>query len=158
MSIIGLVILLLVVGLALLAIEIFVIPGFGVIGILGIGCVVSGGGLAWVRLGARYGLLAALAGILVAAAMFWLFPRTSMGRKLVLNEAQRGMRAADPGLSKLVGKEGLAFTPLRPSGMARIEERTVDVVTDGVYIEAGKRIRVVEVAGARVQVEEIKSN
>ena len=56
---------------------------------------------------------------------------------------------------ELVGKTGTAITALRPSGSANIDGERIDVTTSGEYIEAGKRIRVAEVRGSRVEVREI---
>ena len=56
-------------------------------------------------------------------------------------------------LSTLVNGEGVALTPLRPSGTARIAGRRVDVVTEGDMIESGARVRVIKVEGARVIVK-----
>jgi membrane-bound serine protease (ClpP class) len=71
---------------------------------------------------------------------------------MVLETSHQG-EAADPSLKGLLGFEGLTLTPLRPSGSARIDQRQVDVISDGQFIEAGQRIRVVQVEGARVVVE-----
>lgn len=146
---------LLVLGFVLLAIELLVIPGFGVIGILGIVSVMAAGGFAYGKLGTTYGVLAFGGGIGVTILMFWLLPRTAAGKAMVLSENQAGMRAADARLAELAGKEGRALTPLRPAGTAEIADRTVDVVTDGVYVEAGARVRVAKVEGVRVVVEPV---
>jgi membrane-bound serine protease (ClpP class) len=153
MSIALLVVLLLVVGLALLAIEILVIPGFGAVGLLGIAAILGGCALAWFKLGPVYGVAAILAGIVAAGLMFWRFPRSRVGRAMVLRETQRGARAGDARLAELVGREGRTLTPLRPAGAAEIGDATIDVVTDGVYVDAGAPVRVVKVEGARVVVE-----
>jgi membrane-bound serine protease (ClpP class) len=152
MSIALLVVLLMVVGLVLLSLEILVIPGFGVVGVLGCVSILGACGVAWIELGAGYGLLALAGGVGASGLLFWIFPKSRAGRAIVLAETQRG-RAAKADLAELVGGEGKALTPLRPSGSAEIGDRTVDVVSDGVYVEAGARVRVVKVEGARVIVE-----
>ena len=55
----------------------------------------------------------------------------------------------------LVGKEGVAFTPLRPSGTGVIDGRRVNVAADGEYIEKDSPIKVVEVEGNRVVVRKV---
>ena len=52
----------------------------------------------------------------------------------------------------LVGKEGVAFTPLRPSGTGLIDGRRVNVAADGEFIDKESPIKVVEVEGNRVVV------
>ena len=149
-------IVLLLVGFILLAAEIFVIPGFGVVGILGGAALVAATVVAWWKLGQLYGGLAVGAGVLVSGFMFWLLPRTSAGKALVLEERQAA-RAADETLAALVGRVGAALTPLRPAGTIDVDGRPVDVVTDGIYVEAGARVRVARVEGARVVVEPTES-
>ncbi|WP_437670091.1 NfeD family protein [Sorangium sp. So ce131] len=151
-----LVILLLMAGLVLLAIEVFVIPGVGLVGLLGGAAVLGAVALAWATLGVGYGLLALAAGACATGLLFWAFPRTRVGRKMVL-EAQTSGRGPDPRLAALVGREGKALTPLRPAGTVEIEDRAVDVVTDGLYVEAGTPVRVAAVEGNRVVVEPRKT-
>jgi membrane-bound serine protease (ClpP class) len=55
-------------------------------------------------------------------------------------------------LEALVGKEGVAVTPLRPSGTATIEGERINVVTEGGFVERNSKIVVVEVEGNRVVV------
>lgn len=153
MSIALLVVLLMVVGVVLLALEIFVIPGFGIVGLLGCASILAAGVVAWMGLAPGYGLLAAVAGAAAAGVMLWSFPRTRAGRAMVLHETQRSGRGPDARLASLAGMEGRALTPLRPSGTAEIGDRTVDVVTDGVYVDAGVPVRVAKVEGTRVVVE-----
>ena len=150
----ALVVLLAVVGFVLLVLEILIIPGFGVPGILGIGAILGAGVLAWIKLGAVYGLLALGLGLVCALALFWIFPKTSAGRAMILSDAQNGS-AADPSLAALVGREGRTLTPLHPAGTAEIADKPVDVVTDGLYVEAGTWVRVVLVEGVRVVVEPV---
>jgi membrane-bound serine protease (ClpP class) len=52
----------------------------------------------------------------------------------------------------LLGKQGMTHTTLRPSGIAMIEGRRVDVVTEGVVLDAGVPVEVVKVEGNRVVV------
>ena len=155
MTIAALVIVLLLVGFILVAAEIFVIPGFGVVGILGGAAIVAATVVAWWKLGQVYGGLSIAAGIVVTAFMFWLFPRTAAGRALVLEGQQVG-GAADASLVALVGRVGTALTPLRPAGTVDVDGRPVDVVTDGTYVESGTRVRVARVEGARVIVDAVE--
>ena len=147
------VILLLVLGVALLAAEILVIPGFGLIGLLGIASTVGAGVVAFSQLGTGWGVVALGGGLAVSGLMGWLLPRTAAGKQHVLKESQRGIRAGDATLLGLIGVEGEVVTPLRPAGSARVDGRVIDVVADGIYVEAGARVRVAKVEGSRVVVE-----
>jgi membrane-bound serine protease (ClpP class) len=52
----------------------------------------------------------------------------------------------------LIGLEGVAITSLRPSGTVLIEERRIDVVSVGDFIEKGAQVKVVDTSGSRVMV------
>lgn len=145
---------LLLMGLVLLALEVFAIPGFGVVGLLGILALIGAVALAYWKLGALEAGAAFALGLLGAGGLFWYFPRSRAAKALVLEEAQRGI-AADPALAALLGQIGTALTPLRPAGMAQLADRAVDVVTDGGYVEPGTRIQVKLVEGSRVVVEPV---
>ena len=155
---VAVVVLLLVMGVALLAAEILVIPGFGVVGVLGLASTVGAGVVAFTQLGTGWGALALGGGFAASGLMAWLLPRTAAGKQLVLAQDQRGVRVGDASLAQLAGLVGEAITPLRPSGSVRVAGRVVDVVTDGIYVEAGARVRVAKIEGSRVVVEPHPSN
>ncbi|MFH0899747.1 MAG: NfeD family protein [Pseudomonadota bacterium] len=155
MSWTALVVLLMVLGFFFLLVELAVIPGFGVMGVLGIAALVGATAVAWLKLGALHALAAFLAGGAAFVLLVWLFPKSRLGQASVLKEQQLGFRAGDPHLEGLVGKEGRTLTPLRPAGTAEIEGMTVDVVADGVYVESNTAVRVVTVEGGRVVVETV---
>jgi membrane-bound serine protease (ClpP class) len=65
--------------------------------------------------------------------------------------------SVDRRIADLVGHEGITSTPLRPSGMATIDGRKVDVVTLGDYIDKDVPVRVVDNSGNRVVVRQADS-
>jgi len=150
-------ILLIAVGLILLLIEIFLLPGFGAAGIPGIILMVAGVGFVSLRYGLTTGLV--YAGITVAITIpiciiaLWLVPRTRIGRTMILGtseSSQEGYRSSSSELEKLVGKSGTALTPLRPTGAAMIDGERADVITTGDFIEKGAEIEVIRVEGNKV--------
>ena len=145
---------LMVLGLMLIAIEILVIPGFGLIGVLGGVAMLAACYLAFAYAGPAHGALSLAGGVVTSAAMFWLLPKTKAGQKMVLR-ATIERAAPDPTLRALVEHEGVTLSALRPSGAAKIDGRQIDVVSDGEFVDAGTRVRVVRVEGARVIVEPI---
>jgi len=162
-------ILMFVIGVILLIIEIFVIPGFGIFGILGIILMVSSLFLglisdfemidwslisvAIIQLGLTF-----LFTFIVIFLLLKFLPRTDMWGKLILQEqvAAKSGYAAKPDFQHLIGVEGVAFTDLRPSGTALINGNRIDVVTEGDFIKNGSRIVVKSVEGSKVVVEIIK--
>lgn len=162
-----------VVGIALIALEIFVIPGFGVAGISGIVLVVFSLGVALIgNIGLSFppieffrGAISTLAAtmVLFVVLLFSLgryLPRSHAFSQLVLVpdlSSSTGHTSADT-RDELVGKNGVALTPLRPAGTAEIDGDRVDVVTSGEYISAGTAIVVSASRGSRVLVREARSS
>ncbi len=147
---------LMVLGLVLIAIEVLVIPGFGVIGLLGGAFCIGAGWVAYEHVSPGWSAATVLAGAVAGGMMFWLLPKTKAGKAMVLHTATTG-KAARPELGLLEGREGVVVSDLRPSGAVEIDARPVDVVTDGQYVEKGTRVRVVRVEGTRVVVEPLSS-
>lgn len=169
-------IILFVLGVLLVILELFV-PSFGLLSVGAIICfAASVYGVYDPRRPAAAIAMAILAPV-VALSVLYLglkyVPRTSWGRGLVLRppEDQEVQAAptvsetaylpptgatAEAQLAPLVGKEGIAHTELRPAGVAIIDGRRVDVVSDGTFIPQGARVRVVAVQGNRVVVRRVQ--
>lgn len=148
---------LLVMGFVLLFLEVFVIPGVNVFGVLGFASLLTGIVYAYVRLGAGPALALGAWTALASAVLVWLVLRNRAWSRLVLhrgNTRQEGYSATPADLAELAGQTGEALTPLRPSGRARFGERIVDVVTEGNFIPRGTPVAVLEVVGSRVVVQE----
>jgi membrane-bound ClpP family serine protease len=131
-------------GLFLLGAEIF-LPG-GIIGVIGALALVAAIVVGFLAFGAQGGLLSGIVIVLLSgvAMILWakFFPRTGVGRSLTLSQDGKLFKAGPADLKQLVGKEGVALTILRPSGMARIDNQRVDVVADGSYIAEGRTVKV----------------
>ena len=67
--------------------------------------------------------------------------------------AGSGERVLDTAKNPVIGSRGVAVTDLRPSGIARIDGRRIDVVTPGGYVESGSVVLVVGIEGNQVLVE-----
>ena len=157
-------ILLVALGLALLAIEIFLTPGFGVMGIVGVVALLAGLTLSLFGAGATMQLVLYAAGRVVLAltvavaasvVLLRLLPRLPYARRIVLETALAapgGYASAPQSDFRWIGKRGVAASPLRPAGIADLEGERVDVVSDGQYIEPGMPIEVVRVDGNRIVV------
>ena len=159
-------ILVFVIGLMLIAVELFVLPGFGVAGIGGI--VLVTGGLIMALLDntnfdfrgvseERWGeaVLTVLAGLVLGfVAMIWLshkIGRRGIFRRVAL-VADLEEAVSSPDLSALVGQEGIAVTVLRPSGKVRIGTEWYDGVSEAGFIEKGSRVKVLRFENAQLYV------
>ena len=90
---------------------------------------------------------------------FKIFPKTAIGRHMILGSPS-GRSDDEPVRvrgSDLVGVEGTARSRLRPSGVADIAGRRVDVLTRGEMIEPGTRVKVLEARGNRIVVRAVES-
>ena len=145
-------------GFACVAVEVFVIPGFGFIGILGAILLIGDIVYTWITFGPLAGLVVLAASLGCSVASVWIMMNTRVGRRFRLEWNLKGSASAvSVGREALVGREGVAMTTLRPSGAALIDDERVDVTSDGEYIEKGTRIRVIEAEGPRIVVEKIHS-
>jgi len=168
-------VILFLVGVGLLAVEIFVIPGFGVAGISGIVLIVASLVLSflpgdivpdapttvfpWDRMWeALTVVLLALVGSIAGIAILAKYlPRAPMFNALVTeppapDSVTASVTAAGKPLDSYVGKAGVAATDLRPSGKVDIESDVIDAVAEGEFISKGTGVRVTEVSGNRAVV------
>ncbi len=160
--------LLAVVGVALLALEAFVIPGFGLAGILGILAIATGLVLSMVGAGATAEfmmmaagrvVLALLLAVVASLVLLRFLPRLPFGRRLILRtelNADRGYASAPQSDAHLLGKRGRTTSALRPAGIAEFEDHRVDVVSEGELIDTGQVIEVIRVDGNRIVVRKVE--
>lgn len=160
-------ILVFVIGLILIAFELFVIPGFGVAGIAGTLLIIIGLTLALLNnihfnfdhiSGIEIGrsVLIVLIGLTVGfGGMLWLSSR--IGSKGLLRQvalhADLEEATSSPVLSALIGKEGITATVLRPSGKVIIDGHYYDGVSESGFIDKGARVTVTRFENAQVYVE-----
>jgi membrane-bound serine protease (ClpP class) len=152
------------IGVALLAVELIFLPGFGIAGIAGIVAILAGLIMSMLGEGNAPQMILLTTGrvalaLVIAVALLFVFmrslPKFSLGRRLVLDTeltTEQGFASAPESDSRWLGKVGKAATPLHPAGIADIDEQRVDVVSEGELIDAGELIKVVRVDGNRVVV------
>lgn len=164
-------------GAGCLAIELFIVPGFGVFGVSGIVMILASIVMAsqtfgnwepnadWYQLGRSLGLfVTAVATVGILGLLLGRFlPHVPLLEGALLTPPQPHddeVKLRLPGdvdesrasAYALLGKSGTTVTFLRPAGKARIEGRLVDVVSEGPFIPEGAEVDVVEVSGNRVVV------
>jgi len=178
-------ILLLFAGIVLLLIEIFVLPGFGIAGILGIIGILLGlfgmlirnapNELPWPETPTDWqslssGVLSLAIGftgfVVLAYLLSRYLPKLGFMRGLVLapNAAMAGgeprvsMTAPpqDLGSPLRPGATGTVIAKLRPAGKARFGAALVDVVATGEFLDIGTRVEIIAINGSRVVVKEAK--
>ena len=151
-------------GVALLLVELFVIPGFGVAGITGI--VLMVGSVFFVFQNA-YKLETAVFALsfsiilafVLGMGLLYILPKTRTWNHFVLQTAMdsgAGFHSAPrEDFQGYVGKTGVALTPLRPAGTVRIDDKRLDVVTVGDFVLRDTPVKIVDVEGSKIFVEAI---
>ena len=160
------------VGVALLAVEILFIPGFGIAGIPGIILIFIGAILSFqdftiprtpydvdLFIMNIFTVMCSLIGSGIAIFLLFKFmPGIPLFNRLVLTTsetAQGGfvIPSQPAGGSDLTGAKGIALTALHPTGKIEVNNNTLDVVTDGEFIEKGQTVEIIEVRGNRIVVK-----
>ena len=144
-------------GVLLIIVEIL-LPTVGLLAGLGVAAMLYSIVLA---LGGDIGALAALGIALVISIVLFLLivshlPSSKLWNKIVLQKSARTEEGYVSAMEEkgLIGKTGEVLTELRPAGTVRIDGRPVDVISEGAFIQKGKRIVVLSVNGSRVVVRE----
>lgn len=156
-------------GIGLVLVEVFLVPGIGVAGVLGVACVLVG--LVGSFLGAPLdtpqgrsdlatGIGTVAGGLIVAIGAAWVLlrvvPQSRVVRGITLQATAGGAPVAeaprDPALPAR-GARGRALTPLRPSGKAEFAGQIHDVQAVGAMVEAGAEVTVVRASGYSIEVE-----
>lgn len=154
-------------GLALILLEVLVIPGFGIAGLGGIGLMIYGlyllllpdipvgeEVLGQAMDGFLIGLVGAVIGVVLLAK---LMIKTKFWEQLTAPDTQKKEDGYSNtlGWESLQGETGIADTDLHPSGWVRVKDQRIFVVSEGEFIEEGKEIKILSVDGNRVLVREL---
>jgi membrane-bound serine protease (ClpP class) len=168
-------ILVFILGLILLGLEIFVIPGTFVAGFLGVALVLVALVMAMVdiypgvplpsvaiskeslRQSLQNLLFAMIGSMVIAAILFRLLPHTPLYGALVSQSAsgEGSVRELDQKHAALQGQVGTTISPLRPGGKAQFGESIVDVMSQGEMIASGRKVRVIGRRGTEALVEAV---
>ena len=146
-------------GILLMIMEVF-LPG-GIVGAIGFISIVTG--LIMAAYDTQQGLASlGIAALITAIVTFLLIKKYGLKKlfnKFILGDVQRNEAGyvAPKDQRDLLEKTGVALTPLRPAGVVRIDGMRIDAVSVGAFIAAGTSVRVVQVEGTRVVVQEIES-
>jgi membrane-bound serine protease (ClpP class) len=156
-------------GVILLALELLVVPGFGIVGILGIIAIVAslvlsstgpGATTAFIVQAATRVVMSVLVAMLASFVLLRLLPRLPFGRRLILERglaSAEGYASAPESDARLLGRRGRTASALRPAGIAEIDGQRVDVVSEGELLDAGQPIEVIRVDGNRIVVRQISN-
>lgn len=146
---------LIIIGQALLFIELAIIPGLGVAGVLGLGAIAGSCYLSFANISTTAGIMIILINIILATIVVMLTLRKKTWKRFSLDtniDAKIDTPIKEKGVS--VGDTGTAITRLAPSGTAAINGNTLEVTTRGTLIDPQKSIEVTEISNNKVYVKE----
>lgn len=150
-----------IVGLVFIILEAFVIPGFGATGVIGMTAILSS--IFLIAPSVSSGIITI--GVALAAAVMLVVismknkKTRNIWKKLILKDrtdAENGYTSPNMDNSSYLGKEGVAISPLRPAGAIDIDGNRVDVVTEGDFLAAGTKVKVIGLDGTRIIVRLVK--
>jgi len=160
------------IGILLIAVEILFIPGFGIAGIPGIILILIGAILSFqdftiprtpydvdLLIMNIFTVMCSIIGSGIAIfLMFKFMPGMPFFNRLVLTTSETTQSgfvipSQPAGGSDLTGAKGMALTALHPTGKIEVNNNTLDVVTDGEFIEKGQTVEIIEIRGNRIVVK-----
>ena len=150
------IVVLFIAGIILILAEVFVIPGFGIAGISGITAVLASLFFIFPNTTIAINVLLAvvLFTLVIAFIMFKKFGSSRFWRRISLESNSKDYYSSTSKKDYL-NREGKTLSKLRPAGTIKIDEDRVDAVSEGAFIEKGKRVKVISVSGSRIVVREI---
>jgi len=162
-------ILIFIVGIGLLLLEAFVIPGFGIAGIAGILCILASFVLSLVGHIGRIDFpeilnaitlvgISVIFGFVLVLPVLKFLPKSKTFQKLILDteeKTQEGFRSSPVEYEQYLGETGTALSTLRPAGIGIFGNKRLDIVADGEFIEKDSQVKVVKVEGYKILVRKI---
>lgn len=152
-------ILILALAIILLILEMF-IPSAGLLTFLSVTALIASVVMVFVYQGLQWGTayLVSLSFLLPAVAAFLIkwWPKTPIGRRilnlppLAQDSSEPADREATSSQAELIGQVGRARTKMLPSGVVQVAGRTFDAVSEGVPIDRGEQVEVIQVRGNRI--------
>ncbi len=146
-------------GIALLTVEVF-LPGFGLPGISGIILCAVSIGITWANFGGLAALGMTIIVLAVVAIAVSIALRSAANGRLsrsgiILKDtenAEAGYTSSED-LMVFLGREGVATTVLRPTGIAEFDGVRLNVMTEGEYMDANTKVIIAAVDGSKISVK-----
>lgn len=146
---------LILLGIALLVVEIIFVPGTTVVGVVGFVLLLAGVVLSFRYHGSAIGWTTACGSAAGTAVILYFCFKSDVWSRFA-SKATIDSRVNEGELNDLrVGTEGIAVSALRPIGKAELNGKIYEVKTFGSYLETGKKIRVMEILSNQIVVEQI---
>jgi membrane-bound ClpP family serine protease len=140
-------------GLLLVIVEVIFIPGTTVVGIAGFISMIVGIILSFKYFDAETGWLTMGGATAVTGVLMYIALKTNIWRRFAINSSIDSKVNEVEAIKFAVGMEGKAVSALRPIGKGEFGGNVAEVRTQGEYVEAGSRIRIIRVSVNQIIVE-----
>ena len=138
------------VGIALVVIEVLFVPGTTFVGLIGFLLMALGVWYCFDNYGSTAGILLASSSLVVMVLVFYWGYKKNVWKKFALN-SENDTRLSQKALNYLeVGQEGITISALRPSGTAEFNGKRAEVQTFGELLDAGTNVKIIEIKGNEI--------
>lgn len=152
-----LLIIILILGLVLLALEIVALPG-GVAGIFGLGLLILGVWQSYSLWGETMGNTILLICTAITIILLFIFLKAKTWKRFSLNEESDSTVNKVDGQNVAIGSLGRTIARLAPTGKALIDDQLVEVHAINKFIDPDRPIKVVGIEGYRIDVIEVPND
>ena len=152
----GLIITLIAIGILLIAIEVLIIPGIGIAGILGVLSLIGAVFISFSMYGATTGLIILGAIIFILIIFTWIILRSDTWKKLTLNDSIKSrVNTTIEENSLVIGDTGIVTARLSPIGKARFNSTEAEVKSIEGIINSGEKIKIIKIEDNTIIVKQI---
>lgn len=144
---------LIIIGLALIVIELIFIPGTTIVGMIGLVCIIAGLVMCFNNFGTSVGWLTTGGTIILSTGVFIYSFRSGAWKRFALKKTMNSKVNEATLINVKVGDEGLATSTLRPMGKGEINGQVLEIRSFGELIESESRVRVAKVDKRKIFVE-----
>ena len=142
-------------GLILVVAEIIFVPGTTLVGVIGFCFLIVGVGLSFKYFGSEIGWIMLGSTSVACGGLLYFSFTTDVWKRFSLKTSNKS-KVNEGELDQLqVGMEGQTISALRPIGKAELNNQTVEVKTNGEYLDSGSRIKIVKIVSNQIIVEPI---
>jgi len=142
-------------GLFLVVAEIIFVPGTTIVGVTGFCFLMVGVGLSFKYFGAEVGWVMLASSAIACGGLLYFSFTTDVWKRFALKSAIKS-KVNEGELDRLqIGMEGQTISALRPIGKAELNNQTVEVKTNGDYLDSGSKIRIIKIVSNQIIVEPI---
>jgi len=155
---IAILITLLIVGVCLIIVELFLIPGISIAGIAGVIFIGAAIYVSYAYIGETAGHLTVVGSIVLLAVAIWLFVKTRAMERMALKTDIVGINEPLKGIEIAVGDVATTVSRLAPMGKIRIGNQTIEAKTNDDFIDEDQEVKIIKILNTNVLVERVEES